>query len=90
MNAVLTIGVLTGLFMIGLGRAGRDLLLDRPVIGAVEPGSPAEAAGLRAGRRDRLHRRPAHAAWEDALIAIVIRPDTAIELGVKRGGVARR
>ncbi|MET0556581.1 MAG: site-2 protease family protein, partial [Vicinamibacteria bacterium] len=88
MNAVLTIGVLTGLFMSGSGEL--DATYFSPaVIGSVEPGSPAEAAGLVPGDEIvSVDGRPI-AAWDDALIAIVIRPDTAIQLGVKRAGVAR-
>jgi regulator of sigma E protease len=45
MNAALTIGVLTGLFLSGSGEV--DATYFSPaVIGSVEPGSPAEAAGL--------------------------------------------
>lgn len=86
MNAVLTIGVLTGLFMSGSGEL--DATYFSPaVIGAVEPGSPAEAAGLVAGDEIVSIDGRAIAAWDDALIAIVIRPDAAIQLGIKRGGV---
>src|SRR2546425_12302485 len=48
MNAVLTITVLTVLFYtIGAGvDASR---YDRPVVGALDPGSPAEAAGRKPG-----------------------------------------
>lgn len=89
MNAVLTIGVLTGLFMSGSGEV--DATYFSPaVVGAVEPGSPAEAAGLAPGDEIvSVDGRPI-AAWDDALLAIVIRPDAAIDVGIERNGVAQQ
>ena len=85
MNAALTIGVLTGLFLSGSGEV--DATYFSPaVIGSVEPGSPAEAAGLVPGDEIvSVDGRPI-GAWDDALLAIVIRPDAAINVGIRRGG----
>jgi len=51
----------------------------------VQPSSPAEAAGLQAGdeilRIDGAPKKD----WEDVLVAIAIRPDRDIQLGVRRG-----
>ncbi|PYQ16543.1 MAG: RIP metalloprotease RseP, partial [Acidobacteria bacterium] len=47
MNAVLTISVLTVFYMIGFAvEASR---YDRPIVGVVDPRSPAEAAGIQPG-----------------------------------------
>jgi len=82
-NGILAIAVFTGLFMIGYGVDA--VLRDRPVIGVVQPSSPAEAAGLQAGdeilRIDGAPKKD----WEDVLVAIAIRPDRDIQLGVRRG-----
>ena len=51
MNGVLTVGVLTALYMIGFQVDAS--LYDRPIVGAVEPRSPAARGGPRARRRDR-------------------------------------
>ena len=57
MNAVLTMAVLTVFYMVGFAvDASR---YDRPIVGAMDADSPAEAAGLRVGRRHRGHRRQA-------------------------------
>ena len=82
-NGILAIAVFTGLFMIGYGVDA--VLRDRPVIGVVQPGSPAEAAGLQAGDEILAIDGAPKKDWEDALVAIAIRPDRAIPLRVRRG-----
>ncbi len=47
MNAVLTTVVLTGFYIVGFAVEGSRF--DRPIIGAVDAGSPAEKAGLAPG-----------------------------------------
>jgi regulator of sigma E protease len=82
-DEILAIAVFTGLFMIGYGVDA--VLRDRPVIGVVQPGSPAEAAGLQAGDEILAIDGAPKKDWEDALVAIAIRPDRAIQLRVRRG-----
>jgi regulator of sigma E protease len=84
---VLTIGVLTVFYMIGFAvDASR---YDSPIIGAVEAGSPAEAAGLQPG--DEIlsidgRRLP---SWEEAQYQILLNPDKALDLRVRRDGEER-
>jgi regulator of sigma E protease len=87
MNAALTLGVLTVLFMIG--SQADATLYDRPVIGAVEPGSPAEGAGLLPGDEIVAIDDEQPSSWEDAQYAILLRPDARVKLRVQRGGAAR-
>jgi regulator of sigma E protease len=82
-NGILAIAVFTGLFMIGYGVDA--VLRDRPVIGVVQPASPAEAAGLQAGDEILAIDGALKKDWEDVLVAIAIRPDRAIQLRVRRG-----
>jgi regulator of sigma E protease len=84
MNGVLAIAGFTALYMIGYGIDA--VLTDPPVIGAVEPGSPAEAAGLTPGDEIISIDAQPKANWEDALVAIVVRPDRALRIRVRRGG----
>jgi regulator of sigma E protease len=85
MNAVLTISVLTVFHMIGFGVDAA--LYDRPIIGTVEPASPAAHADLRPG--DEIRSIDGHdvATWEEALYKIWIRPDAAIKLRIRREGL---
>jgi regulator of sigma E protease len=84
MNAVLTIGVLTVIFLQGSGEVDATFF-DRALIGAVEAGSPAQNAGLKPGDEiTSIDGQPIR-SWEDALTAILLRPDSNIVLGARRG-----
>jgi regulator of sigma E protease len=87
MNAALTISVLTGFYMVGFAiEASR---YDRPIIGAIDPGSPADKAGLVPGDEILSIDDKALPSWEDAQYHILIRPDTTLKLHV-RGGAGER
>jgi regulator of sigma E protease len=62
------------------------VLSDPPVIGAVEPASPAEAVGFRPGDQIVAIDSAPKANWEEALMAIVVRPDRSLRIRVRRGG----
>ncbi len=81
-NAILTIVLLTGLYMIGFRVDGSRF--DRPIIGAVEASSPAETAGLRPGDEILSIDGAAVKDWETALYNILIRPETEVRLEIRR------
>lgn len=83
MNAVLTVMVLTALYMVGFQVDAS--LYDRPIIGAVEAGSPAEVAGLRPGDEILAIDGESHSSWETAQMAVLLRPETSVDLQVRRG-----
>jgi len=87
MNAVLTIVVLTVLYMLGFAEPAR--LSARPVIGPPEAGSPAEAAGLQAGDEILAIDGKAVPTWADAAYAILIRPDAEMRLRFRRAAEER-
>jgi regulator of sigma E protease len=83
MNVLLTVSALTYLYSSGWRVDG--MLYDRPVIGAVDPVSPAAAAGLHTGDEIlTVDGRPVK-TWEDAAIAIHLRPDSEMSFRVRRG-----
>jgi regulator of sigma E protease len=83
MNAVLTIGVLSVFYMVGFAvDASR---YDRPIIGAVAAGSPAEKAGLLPGDQILVIAESAVPSWEEAQYQIALRPEQALALRVRRG-----
>lgn len=84
MNGVLAIAGFTALYTLGYGMDA--VLGDPPVIGAVEPGSTAEQAGLAPGDEVVAIDGQPKATWEDALVAIVVRPDRELRIRVRRGG----
>ncbi len=87
MNALLTIAVLTVFGMIGLQVEGWRF--DRPIVGAVDPGSPAEKAGLLPGDEVVSIDGTALATWEEAQYHVLLRPETSLSLRLRRGAEER-
>ena len=84
MNAVLAVLTFTIIFMLGVGVPG--VRYDVPTIGAIDPGSPAESAGLKAG--DTITRFDGEAAtdWEQVQLGVLMRPGRNIPIEVARDG----
>lgn len=83
MNGVLTVAVLSALYMVGFEVDAT--LYDRPIVGVVDPGSPAAAAGLQPGDTILAIDGQLQSSWEDAQYSVLIRPDTALTVRVRRG-----
>ena len=83
MNAVLTISVFAVFFMIGTYVDATRY--DPPVVGAVDPRSPAEAAGL--GPGDQILSIDGEPAldWEEVQTRIALHPERELRLRVRRG-----
>ena len=74
MNALLTITVLSGFYMVGFAVEGSRY--DRPIVGAVDAGSPAEKAGLLPGDEIVSIDGKPLPSWEEAQYHIILRPET--------------
>ncbi len=87
MNAVLTITLVTGFNVVGVMVDGSQY--DRPVVGAIDPGSPAARAGIAPGDEIvAIDGRPVP-TWEDASYQIVLRPEQELKLRLRRGADER-
>jgi len=87
MNVVLTIGLLTGLYMAGIPERSEQQA--RPIIGSVDPGSPAEQAGLAPTDRIVAVDGKAISRWEELLLGVGLSPDHPVRLTVQRNGATR-
>jgi regulator of sigma E protease len=87
MNGVLAVAVFTALYMAGFGMDAS--LYDRPIVGAVQPGSPAEAAGIRPGDEILAIDDAPQENWEALVTEIALRPDTDLGLRIRRGAEER-
>jgi regulator of sigma E protease len=84
MNGVLAVAVFTALYMAGFGvDASR---YDRAIVGAVQAGSPAEAAGLRPGDEILAIDGKPQENWEGVLYEVALRPDRELRLRIRRDG----
>ena len=83
MNVVLSIGLFTGLYWVGINAPNLPAIA--PVIGALDPGSPGERAGLRRG--DLILRINGESArsWQEVSLALLTSPDKPVALEVRRG-----
>ncbi|MBK5254829.1 MAG: RIP metalloprotease RseP [Vicinamibacteria bacterium] len=83
MNAVLAVLTFTIIFMLGVGVPG--VRYDQPTIGAIDPGSPAAAAGLEPGDTITTFDGEVAEDWEQVQIGILMRPNRDITMEVARG-----
>ncbi len=81
MNVVLTISVLT---VLGC-TIGLPVDDDRPIVGALEAGSTAAAAGILPGDEVLSIDGEALATWQDVQYHVLLRPDRVLKVNVRRG-----
>jgi regulator of sigma E protease len=84
MNVVLAILLIAIVFMIGIEVP--DLQEIPPVVGTVEPGSSAAAAGLAPGDRIVEVNGRAISRWQEVGFAMMTAPEKPVTLGVEREG----
>jgi regulator of sigma E protease len=84
MNIVLALVIVS--FMNVVGTTVAEYLDERPVIGWIESGSPAEKAGLRIDDEIVSIAGQKVATWSDVHVAIGSKPDRLIRLDIRRDG----
>ena len=83
MNILLAIVVLTGVYMV---HDEEPAFLSQPaVIGVMEPGSPADKAGVKTGDRIAQIQKLNNPSWQQVIPEIIINPDQPVEVTIQRG-----
>jgi regulator of sigma E protease len=88
MNVVLAVALVAGVLMLGFPLPFMHDI--PPVVGTVEPGSPAEAAGLRPGDEVVEVKGKKAETWEDVGMALLESPGQPVPLSVVRDGKTLR
>lgn len=83
MNVLLAIALFAGLFMVGIEAVGSDDMA--PIIGAVEPGSSAAAAGLQKEDRILSANGAPTPSFQQVGLVLTTSPDRPVTLAVQRG-----
>jgi regulator of sigma E protease len=84
MNILLAVGLLVGLYMVRYERLA--YLQEAPVLGDVEPNSPAQKAGLQEGDRIVAIDGKENPDWEDVIMKTVTGAGRRVHLRVDRHG----
>jgi regulator of sigma E protease len=86
MNGVLTVGILTAVYTYG---AELPDYSDTPIVAMVEPGSPAEVAGIQPGDEIVAVEGEPTSTWNEVLMAVALRPNRTLDVKVRRGSEER-
>ena len=84
MNIILAIGLIAGLYMYGTDVP--EFLVGQAVVNVVEPGSPAEKAGIKPGDQIASFDGKQKPDWQDVQNTVLTSPGRAIPITVERNG----
>jgi regulator of sigma E protease len=84
MNIILAIGLIAGLYMYGTDVP--EFLVGQAVINVVEPGSPAEKAGIKPGDQIAFFDGKEKPDWQDVQNTVLTSPGRSLPIVVERNG----
>jgi regulator of sigma E protease len=84
MNVILAVGLLTGLYVYGTDVP--DFLIGQAVVGIVEPGSPADRAGIKPADQIAMLDGKEKPDWQDVQNVILTNPDINLPIVIERQG----
>jgi regulator of sigma E protease len=84
MNVILAIGLITGLYIYGTDVP--EFLIGQAVINVVEPGSPADRAGIKPGDQIVSFDGKNSPDWQDVQNTVLTSPGRALPIVIERGG----
>src|SRR5215469_2574580 len=84
MNVILAIGLITGLYLYGTDVP--EFLIGQAVINVVEPGSPAEKAGIKPGDQIVSFDGENSPDWQDVQNTVLVNPGRALPITIDRNG----
>lgn len=84
MNVVLAVGLMAGLYV--YGTEVPEFFSGRATIGAVEPGGPADRAGIKAGDHIVVLDGKQNPNWQDVQNRILTNPEKTLPIVVERNG----
>src|SRR5215831_5071336 len=84
MNVILAVGLITGLYIYGTDVP--EFLIGQAVINVVEPGSPADRAGIKPGDQIVSFDGKNSPDWQDVQNTVLTSPGRALPIVVDRGG----
>src|SRR5499426_785264 len=84
MNIILAVGLIAGLYMYGTDVP--EFLIGQAVINVVEPGSPAEQAGIKPGDQIVAFDGNDKPDWQDVQNTVITSPGRALPIVIERDG----
>ena len=84
MNVILAVGLITGLYIYGTDVP--EFLIGQAVINVVEPGSPADRAGIKPGDQIASFDGKDNPDWQDVQNTVLTSPGRALPIVVDRNG----
>jgi regulator of sigma E protease len=85
MNVLLAVGLITGLYIYGTDVP--EFLIGQATVNVVEPGSPAERAGIKPGDQIVSFDGKKNPDWQDVQNSVLVNPGHALPITIERNGM---